>query len=88
MQVNRWTSMGKRVIDNLTDSGIAQEAKVGYNSLTDSVTQALKDIELFNEGVIEGVEWHFFKSGKTGKVGPSGPLKDYLEGLGIKVVIH
>ncbi len=82
--------MGGRRIDNLTSSGIAQESKVGYNSLTDSVkTQALKDIELLNTNKnIKGVEWHFFKSGTTGKGGPSGPLKSYLESLGIKVVIH
>ncbi len=83
------TSMGGRRVDNLTSSGIAQESKVGYNSLTDSVkTQALKDVELLGKNQINGIEWHFFKSGTTGKVGPSGPLKDYLEGLGIKVIIH
>ncbi len=84
------TSMGGRRIDNLTSSGIAQESKVGYNSLTDSVkTQALKDAELLNSvDEVTSVEWHFFKSGTTGKIGPSGPLKSYLESLGIKVIIH
>ncbi|ETA66628.1 SpvB family protein [Methanolobus tindarius DSM 2278] len=35
-----------------------------------------------------GVEWHFYRSGKTGKIGPSTPLRQMLEDNGIKVVIH
>jgi len=68
---------------------IAHEAKMGYVSLTKFVKEQIdKDIALIAEMKIKGAEWHFFKSGKTGKIGPSKGLRTYLENNGIKVVIH
>lgn len=34
------------------------------------------------------VEWHFYRSPKTGKVGPSKPLKKTLDDAGIGVEIY
>ena len=50
-------------------------------------TQILKDEELIGEE-IKGAHWHFFRSSITGKIGPSEPLKKFLEERGIKYTIH
>ena len=39
-------------------------------------------------GDIEGAHWHFFRSGVTGKIGPSAPLRNLLEEHGIKYTIY
>lgn len=39
-------------------------------------------------GQILGVEWHFFMSPVTGKVGGSAPLMDALQQNGIGAVVH
>ena len=81
------TSLGRRFVDLLSDN-IAHESKVGYTTLTKRVkTQILKDKELMIEDV-KGAHWHFFRSSITGKVGPSEPLKKYLEEHGIKYTIY
>ena len=82
------TTHGGRYIDQLAD-GIAYESKVGYRSL-DLFTnkQVLKDMELLNDGIVDAVEWHFFRSGNTGKIGPSKTLIEMLIENGIKVVTH
>ena len=78
------TSLGGRYIDQFA-RGVAHESKVGYTSLTKSIRlQILKDIELINNRVIKSSHWHFYKSPKTGKIGASKPLRDFLDKHGIK----
>ncbi len=82
------TTNGARYIDQLAD-GVAHESKVGYTSLTQFVKkQILKDVEILGRGDVDDVVWHFFKSGVTGKGGPSQPLADFLTENGIKYIIH
>lgn len=82
------TTLGNRFVDLYSDAGIAHESKVGYTALTKRVkTQILKDEELIGEE-IKGAHWHFFRSSITGKIGPSEPLKKFLEERGIKYTIH
>jgi hypothetical protein len=84
------TTLGKRFVDQFAD-GVAYEAKVGYVPLTEFVKkQVLKDAELLTDATsgVTAVEWNFYRSGITGKVGPSQPLLDYLQQHGIKYVIH
>ncbi len=87
-QVTRQTSLGRRVIDNLSNS-IARESKVGRTALTRRVKlQIAKDKELMStpgSGVLN-VEWHFF-AGRTG-VGPTAPLRAALERAGITITVH
>ncbi|HET7505672.1 MAG TPA: SpvB/TcaC N-terminal domain-containing protein [Kofleriaceae bacterium] len=84
----RPTTLGARFIDQLVN-GIAHESKVGYTSLTPFVRrQIAKDTELMATKQIQGATWHFFKSPVTGRVGPSGPLRQALEKAGIGIVIH
>ena len=81
------TSLGRRVIDNLTSTGIAQESKVGLTSLTSrEQTQLAKDTELLSSGAVNGVEWHFFGS-STG-LGPTGPLQQALSNAGFSIIKH
>ena len=43
--------------------------------------------ELIGAGV-DRVEWHFFRSPVTGKVGLTDELRSSLDKLGINIVIH
>ena len=82
------TSLGGRYVDQLVDD-VANESKVGYTSLTQSVqTQIAKDTELLQTGSVQGVTWNFFTSPVTGRGGPSGPLYNALQNAGFGVVIH
>ncbi|MDY5286184.1 MAG: polymorphic toxin-type HINT domain-containing protein [Lentihominibacter sp.] len=82
------TSIGGRFVDQYSNN-IAHEAKVGYVPLTKRIrTQVEKDAELMRNGDIEGAHWHFFRSGVTGKIGPSAPLRNLLEEHGIKYTIY
>ena len=82
------TSIGGRFVDQYAD-GIAYESKVGYTALTKRIrTQVEKDAELLKNGRIKGTHWYFFRSGVTGKVGPSAPLRNLLEEHGIKYTIY
>jgi hypothetical protein len=82
------TSKGARYVDQLVN-GVAHESKVGYTTLTRSVSrQIAKDVELLGSKEIQGSVWHFFKSPQTGLGGPSGPLRKALEDAGIGIVIH
>jgi len=82
------TTLGRRFIDAFAD-GVAYESKVGYVPLTDFVKkQVLKDAELLADKKVGAVEWNFYRSGITGKIGPSQPLLDFLKQNGIKYVIH
>jgi len=89
IQVTQETSLGNRVIDNLTPDGVAQESKFGSQSLNnDTAMQAAKDVELMRTpgNGITDVEWHFFPNATGG--GPSQPLVDLLQNVGIKVIFH
>ena len=87
-QVYFRTSQGGRYVDQLVN-GIANESKVGYQSLTPSISsQIAKDAELINSGQIQGATWNFFQSPVTGLGGPSQPLFNALQQNGINVIIH
>ena len=82
------TSQGARYVDQLVGD-IANESKVGYQSLTPSISlQISKDAELLNARTFQGVNWHFFQSPVTGLGGPSQPLLNALQQNGINVIIH
>ena len=82
------TSQGARYVDQLVGD-VANESKVGYQSLTPSISlQISKDAELLNGGSVQGVNWHFFQSPVTGLGGPSQPLLNALQQNGINVIIH
>ena len=83
------TSLGARYVDQFTLQGIANESKVGYQSLTPSIQlQAMKDLELIQNTDIQGAIWNFYRSPVTGKIGPSGPLGDFLNQNNIPYVLH
>ncbi len=86
------TSLGKRIVDNLvrtSDEIIANESKVGRVGMKAFIrNQILKDAELVERGEIDAAAWHFFKSPKTGKIGPTPAVRKMLESNGIKIVIH
>jgi hypothetical protein len=83
-------SQKRRQLDVLDADGLVHEVKLGYTSKSKDVeAQIAKDIELMRSGTqVKGVVWHFFRKEKDGKVGPSKPLRQYLEQQGIIVVIH
>jgi filamentous hemagglutinin len=82
------TQGGGRYVDQLVGD-VANESKVGYQSLTPKIQrQILKDAELLNDGTFQGVNWHFFRSPVTGLGGPSQPLLNELQQNGINVIIH
>jgi filamentous hemagglutinin len=80
--------LGGRYVDQLVN-GIANESKVGYQSLTPGIQlQVMKDVELMQTQQVEGAVWNFYRSPVTGKIGPSGPLSDFLIQNNIPVVLH
>ena len=83
------TSAGMRYIDSLDDSRIAHEAKVGATGLSDFVgRQVEKDLLLFRDKRINGIQWHFYRSPITGKLGPTPELRALLETYNIPIVMH
>jgi len=85
------TSDGPRYVDVLTEDGHAIESKEGYHCFDKEIKrQALKDIELLNDPTsgVNTVTWEFSRSPITRKVGPSKPLKLFLENNGIIVIIN
>ena len=89
-QVYLKTSEGGRYIDQLVN-GVANESKVGYTTLTKSITtQIAKDAEIVKNGTggVQSSVWHFFKSPVTGQGGASAPLLKELAKNGITPVIH
>lgn len=80
----------KRQLDALDADGLMHEVKLGYTSKSkDNEAQIVKDVELMKQSEqVKGVVWHFFRKEKDGKIGPSKPLRRYLEEQGIIVVIH
>lgn len=87
-QVYYNTSQGARYVDQVAN-GVANESKVGYQSLTQAIQQQIgKDVELMQSGAVDSVNWHFFTSPVTGLGGPSEPLWNALINNGINVIIH
>ncbi len=86
------TSLGRRIVDNLvrtSDDVIANESKVGRVGMKAFVrNQILKDAELLERGEISAAAWHFFKSPKTGKIGPTPAVRKLLEEKGIQIIIQ
>jgi hypothetical protein len=76
------TPDGSRYPDYLVDR-IAYESKAGLNvKLTPTIErQIAKDAYLIADGVLEGVEWHFWR-------GVQPELKKALQDAGIEVVVH
>ncbi|TDU16415.1 hypothetical protein [Bacillus sp. BK450] len=71
----------KRIVDAYVPSTrVAHESKVGYTSLSNFVRKQIdKDVALRKAGQVDGVKWHFFKSAKTGKIGATKNLREYLK---------
>ena len=68
---------------------VAHESKVGYTCLDKRIRlQALKDSYLLTNGIVEKVEWHFYRSEITGKIGASKPLLEFLEENNISYIIE
>jgi RHS repeat-associated protein len=83
------TTLGRRFVDVMDNSGIAHESKVGAVSLSSFVkNQILKDAELIRTGEINSAVWHFYRSGVTGQVGPNQSVINFLNANGIKYVIE
>jgi len=77
---------GLRRVDVL-DGSVAIESKVGRTSLTSVVRRELaRDTKLLRTGQVDSVEWHFGISPTTGRGGPTGPLRNKLQRVGIPVV--
>ena len=53
---------------------------------TERFRQIDKDVWLRANGDVKSAVWHFYESPVTGLVGPSGPLRQALTNVGIKVV--
>ncbi|MBR0615463.1 hypothetical protein [Bacillus safensis] len=71
----------KRIVDAyVPKTRVAHESKVGYTSLSNFVRKQIdKDAALRKAGQVDGVKWHFFKSAKTGKIGATKNLREYLK---------
>ena len=85
--------LGRRDVDGFKYDpefgNIVAESKTGYASNTKFIQrQAAKDLYLLDQGIVKRVEWHFYKSPVTGKIGPSLPLLQRLSTKGIHIVIH
>ncbi|MDC7121194.1 hypothetical protein OMK64_06565 [Cellulomonas fimi] len=70
------------------------EAKVGFVRGPFAWRQFQKDLALAKAGSARGIEWHFFASELTGKLGPSHRLLAKMEqaaqaaGVSVKFVMH
>jgi len=79
------TPFGSRRIDILTEDLTAIESKLGRTSLTDVTRRQIhKDRWLLDNKRVDDVEWVFSRSDKTGKVGPTEPLEEYLRQMKIE----
>ncbi|TFD36295.1 hypothetical protein E3T34_01075 [Cryobacterium sp. TMT1-62] len=77
-----------RRFDVLVDN-VAHESKVGRVYLSPSIEKQIRsDAYLVEKGDIEGAHWHFFASSVSNTMGPSKPVLDLLDELGIPYTIH
>jgi len=66
----------------------AIEAKVGYVGAGRALKQIAKDVALRESRAVDGAEWHFFVSDRSGRVGPSAGVLEALQQAGIPYYIH
>jgi hypothetical protein len=65
------------------------EAKVGRGGRSGfTLAQIAKDKALRDAGDVDGVEWHFFASSLSGKIGPSDTVLKALKDAGIPFYVH
>ncbi|MBH0022534.1 fibronectin type III domain-containing protein [Salinibacterium sp. SWN248] len=64
------------------------ESKVGYVNTALARSQILKDVAIRGKDNVEDVEWHFFASGITGRIGPSEQVLKMLKDNNMTIVIH
>lgn len=85
IEQTRKTPYGRRRVDVLTENMTAIESKVGRTSMTDVTRQQIhKDRWLLDNKEVRAVEWVFSRSEKTGEVGPTNKLEEYLHEMEIK----
>ena len=80
-----------RIVDVYTEvDKIAHESKVGYTCLNKRIKSEIdKDVYLRrHDSSINEVTWHFYRSEKTGKIGASKALINYLRKNHINIVFH
>ena len=90
-EVSLQAASGRRVVDVLTDTGLAIESKVGRTSLTTATRRQIgRDVELMTDlsSPVSSVRWEFFTSPVTGRGGPTGPLAQALNDAGIPFVVN
>ncbi len=79
------TPRGARRLDFVAPGGRGFEVKQGYTSYSARIReQVARDAELLRSGQVQSIEWQFVRSPVTGRVGPSGPLRDALDRAGIR----
>jgi len=89
-RIEVWIAAVKRRVDIVAD-GVGYEVKVGFqNNVSRLLEQINKDAEIVVRGLhgIKRIEWHFLRSSRTGKIGASEQVLNYLRSKGIKFVIH
>ena len=82
------TPYGRRIVDCFSGR-VAREVKYGAQTLSSFIeNQIAKDIWLLESGVVDSVEWHFFKSAVSNTGGPSDSLLAALLNAGFTVIFH
>jgi hypothetical protein len=80
------TPLGGRFVDSLA-GGVAREAKSGYVTLSARVeAQIAKDAALRQSALVRDVEWVFYRSSLTGRIGPSRGVETLLRSNNIGIV--
>ena len=90
-QVVKQTTGGSRKIDTLTDARRAIETKVGRQSLTKNARrQIARDVKLRRHPFsgVKSLQWNFYRSPITGRIGPTGPLRSALQRHGFDIYHH
>jgi len=80
-----------RIVDQFSDDGTIHEIKMGRVYLSQFVKDQIdKDVRVLEErsANVHAAKWHFVKSANTGKIGPSAPLRKYLDEKGIQIEIY
>ncbi|TFC75816.1 hypothetical protein E3T23_14815 [Cryobacterium cheniae] len=68
---------------------VAHESKLGRVNLSPSIERQIRsDAYLVQKGDIKGAHWDFFASSVSNTMGPSEPVLDLLDELGIPYTIH
>ncbi|TFC91318.1 MULTISPECIES: hypothetical protein [Cryobacterium] len=68
---------------------VAHESKLGRVNLSPSIERQIRsDAYLVQKGDIKGAHWDFFASSVSNTMGPSAPVLDLLDEMGIPYTIH